>query len=62
METRVPKTISKRRSLKTGAVMVEYVLLLIFIAMIALLGIKTFGHTVANQMGSNNNSVSNAIQ
>jgi len=62
METRVLKTISRRRSRKTGAVMVEYVFLLIFIVMVALLGIKTFGGSVANQMGSNNNSVSNAIQ
>jgi Flp pilus assembly pilin Flp len=62
METRVLKTISRRRSRKTGAIMVEYVFLLIFIVMVALLGIKTFGSTVANQMGSNNNSVTNAIQ
>jgi Flp pilus assembly pilin Flp len=62
METLVPKTISTRRSRKTGAVMVEYVFLLIFICMVALIGIKTFGGTVANKMGSNNNSVTNAIQ
>ena len=62
METRVHnKIINKRRSLKTGAVMVEYVFLIIFIVMIALLGIKTFGGTVNNMMGQNNNSVTNAI-
>ena len=62
METRVLKTISNRRSCKTGAVMVEYVFLLIFIAMVALIGIKTFGGTVANKMGQNNNSVTNSFQ
>jgi len=62
METRVHnKIINKRRSRKTGAIMVEYVFLIIFIVMIALLGIKTFGGTVNNMMGQNNNSVTNAI-
>jgi Flp pilus assembly pilin Flp len=44
-----------------GAVMVEYIFLIIFIAMVALIGIKTFGQAVRSKMGSNNNSVTNAI-
>jgi len=62
METRVLKTNSNRRSRKYGAVMVEYVFLLVFIVLVALIGIKTFGNTVANKFGSNNNSVTNAMQ
>jgi Flp pilus assembly pilin Flp len=63
METRVFKN---RRKLagqhQTGAVMVEYVFLIIFICLVALLGIKTFGGTLNNKMADNNNSVANAIQ
>jgi Flp pilus assembly pilin Flp len=62
METQVPKRIHTHRSRKTGAVMVEYVFLIIFIVMVAWIGISTFGHTVTNVMGQNNNSVANAIQ
>jgi Flp pilus assembly pilin Flp len=50
-----------RRSKHTrGATMVEYVLLVILIVIVAMLGIKTFGNTVNNQFGSNNNSVTTA--
>ena len=45
-----------------GAVLVEYVLLIVLIAIVALVGIKTFGGEVANKMANNNNSVANAIQ
>ncbi|WP_125205784.1 Flp family type IVb pilin [Capsulimonas corticalis] len=44
-----------------GAVVVEYVFLLIFIVMVALGAIKTFGGSVVNKMGDNNNSVSSAF-
>jgi len=62
MKTLVPIKKSYSRSSRRGAVMVEYVFVLIFIVIIALVGIKTFGNTVNNKMGSNNNSVANAIQ
>jgi Flp pilus assembly pilin Flp len=42
---------------KTGAVVVEYLFLILFIVLVSLIGIKTFGTTVNNAMGSNNNSV-----
>lgn len=44
-----------------GAVMVEYVFLLIFVAIVALGAVRTFGNAVTNKMSSNNNSVVNAI-
>jgi len=42
--------------------MVEYVLIVTFVVLVALIGIKTFGNTTTNAMWTNNNSVSNAIQ
>jgi len=42
--------------------MVEYVLILTFVVLVALIGVQTFGHTVNNQFGSNNNTVVNAMQ
>jgi Flp pilus assembly pilin Flp len=63
METRVFKSNrTKMGRNQTGAVMVEYVFLIIFIALVALVGIKTFGGSVNNKMSQNNNSVANAIQ
>ena len=44
-----------------GATLVEYVLLLALIAVGALLGLKFFGLSVNNKLGSNNNSVVAAI-
>jgi Flp pilus assembly pilin Flp len=44
-----------------GAVLVEYVLLIVLIAIVALVGIRTFGLSVTNKFGDNNGSVSNAI-
>jgi len=44
-----------------GAVLVEYTLLLLLIAMAALIGIKSYGLTVAQKMGNNQNSVANEI-
>ncbi|MGO8671595.1 MAG: Flp family type IVb pilin [Capsulimonadaceae bacterium] len=53
----------KRRSRRArGAVMVEYVFLLIFVAIVALASIKTFGQTVNDKMSNNNNSVTSAWQ
>jgi len=48
-------------SQEDGAVLVEYVLLIVLIAIVALVGIRTFGVTVANKLANNNNSVANAI-
>jgi Flp pilus assembly pilin Flp len=62
MKFDVRKIRSSKRRHETGATMVEYVFIIIFVAMVALIGIKTFGQTVNNQMGSNNNSVSKAMQ
>ena len=45
-----------------GAILVEYTLLLLLVAIAALIGIKSYGQAVANKMGGNNNSVANAIQ
>jgi Flp pilus assembly pilin Flp len=50
-----------RRSGQKAAVMVEYVLLLAFVVLVALIGIKTLGGTTANKFGANNNSVTNAF-
>jgi len=47
---------------RTGAIIVEYLFLILFIVLVALIGIKTFGNTLNNKMGSNNNSVTNAWQ
>jgi Flp pilus assembly pilin Flp len=47
---------------RTGAIIVEYLFLIMFIVLVALIGIKTFGNTLNNKMGSNNNSVTNAWQ
>lgn len=44
-----------------GATLVEYTLLLLLIGMVALVSIKTYGQTVAQKMGNNQNSVANAI-
>jgi len=44
-----------------GAALVEYILLIVLIAIVALVGIRTFGVTVANKLANNNNSVANAI-
>ena len=44
-----------------GAVLVEYTLLLLLIAMAALIGIKSYGLTIAQKMGNNQNSVATAI-
>jgi len=44
-----------------GAVLVEYTLLLLLIAMAALIGLRTYGTTVAQKMGNSNGSVSNAL-
>jgi Flp pilus assembly pilin Flp len=49
-------------SQEDGAVMVEYTLLLLLIAMAALISIKTYGQLVAQKMGNNQNSVANAVQ
>jgi len=62
MTTCVLKTRIPRLSRKKGAVMVEYVFLIIFIVLIALIGIKMFGNTVNNKLGQNNNSVTTAWQ
>jgi len=53
--------ILRTASNEDGAVMVEYVFLLIFIALVALGAIRTFGGAVTNKMGDNNNSVVNAF-
>ena len=45
-----------------GAILVEYTLLLLLIGIAALIGIKSYGQTVAQKMGNNQNSVANAIQ
>jgi len=47
---------------RTGAIIVEYLFLIMFIVLVALIGIKTFGNSLNNKMGSNNNSVTNAWQ
>jgi len=44
-----------------GATLVEYVLLLAMIAIGALVGLRFFGTSVNNKLGSNNNSVAAAI-
>jgi Flp pilus assembly pilin Flp len=44
-----------------GAVLVEYTLLLLLIAMAALIGMRTYGSIVAQKMGNSNGSVSNAL-
>jgi len=45
-----------------GAVIVEYLWLIMFIVLVAFIGITTFGQTVTAKMGSNNNSVTAAWQ
>jgi len=47
---------------RTGAIIVEYLFLIMFIVLVALIGIKTFGNSLNNKMGANNNSVTNAWQ
>jgi Flp pilus assembly pilin Flp len=44
-----------------GAVLVEYALLVLLIGMVALVGIQTYGRTVAAKLGNSDNSVSNAV-
>jgi Flp pilus assembly pilin Flp len=52
---------NSRRSGQKAAVMVEYVLLLAFVVLVGLIGIKTLGGTATNKFGANNNSVTNAF-
>jgi Flp pilus assembly pilin Flp len=62
--TVVKNTLSFARELlccEDGATLVEYTLLLLLIAMVALVSIKTYGLTVAQKMSNNQNSVANAI-
>ncbi|MEO7717859.1 MAG: hypothetical protein ABIY70_16790 [Capsulimonas sp.] len=59
--TTLKSFILRLASNEDGAVVVEYVFLLIFIAMVALGAIRTFGGAVTNKMGDNNNSVANAF-
>jgi len=47
---------------RIGAVIVEYLFLIMFIVLVALIGIKTFGTTLNAKMGSNNNSVTSSWQ
>ena len=61
MMTPLKSFINRIASNEDGAVAVEYVFLLIFIAMVALGAIRTFGGAVTNKMGDNNNSVANAF-
>jgi Flp pilus assembly pilin Flp len=44
-----------------GAVLVEYALLILLVGMVALVGIKFYGQTVAQKLGNSDNSVSNAV-
>ena len=53
--------IARLVSEEDGATLVEYVLLLALIAVGALLGLRFFGLSVNNKLGSSNNSVVAAI-